>query len=285
VFAGVVLLCSPVRSAKSVPAEAMGGGGRGRHVCAACTTTTSMDKVKTFEAHTDYIRSVAVHPTLPCVPFTSSDDMLIELWDWDKGWACTQLSRATPTTSCRYAAGVPLPLTRLLSTSCIINLHAVGEEARDKDQMAHGMPIWSCWVESNHLLISALCAACYAACLARVVFNPKDTNTFASASLDRTIKVSQPPVCLHCVCHCLGSLQGRTLAPSWYAPGHSMDIDSLCPLAGLSACRPGAWDPRPQLHSGGHGKGVNCLDYFTGGDRPYLLSGSDETVKVQCPLC
>ena len=39
----------------------------------------TMDKVKTFEAHTDYIRCVAAHPTLPYL-LTSSDDMLIKLW-------------------------------------------------------------------------------------------------------------------------------------------------------------------------------------------------------------
>lgn len=28
-------------------------------------------------------------------------------------------------------------------------------------------------------------------------------------------------------------------------------------------------------------KGVNCVDYFTGGDRPYLITGSDDhTAKV-----
>ena len=61
-----------------------------------------------------------------------------------------------------------------------------------------------------------------------VVFNPKDTNTFASASLDRTIKVWNvtSPVC------------NFTLE--------------------------------------GHEKGVNCVDYFTGGDRPYLISGADD---------
>ena len=46
--------------------------------------------MRTFEAHTDYIRSVAAHPVLPCL-LTSSDDMLIKLWDWDKGWACVQV--------------------------------------------------------------------------------------------------------------------------------------------------------------------------------------------------
>ena len=35
-------------------------------------------------------RHIAVHPTLPYI-LTCSDDMLIKLWDWDKGWQCTQI--------------------------------------------------------------------------------------------------------------------------------------------------------------------------------------------------
>ncbi|OAE32528.1 hypothetical protein AXG93_3242s1510 [Marchantia polymorpha subsp. ruderalis] len=67
----------------------------------------------------------------------------------------------------------------------------------------------------------------------QVVFNPKDTNTFASASLDRTIKIWN-----------LGS-------------------------------------PEPNFTLEAHLKGVNCVDYFTGGDRPYLITGSDDqTAKV-----
>lgn len=43
------------------------------------------EKVVSFEAHVDYIRSVAVHASQPLV-LTSSDDMTIKLWDWEKGW-------------------------------------------------------------------------------------------------------------------------------------------------------------------------------------------------------
>lgn len=82
----------------------------------------TMDKVKVFEAHTDYIRCVAVHPTLPYV-LSSSDDMLIKLWDWDKGWMCTQIFEG-----------------------------------------------------HSHYVMQVTC-------------NAKDTNTFASASLDCTVKV------------------------------------------------------------------------------------------------
>eukprot|EP00877_Chromochloris_zofingiensis_P000490 jgi/Chrzof1/10441/UNPLg00368.t1 len=67
----------------------------------------------------------------------------------------------------------------------------------------------------------------------QVTFNPKDTNTFASASLDRTVKVWS-----------LGQ-------------------------------------PTPNFTLEGHEKGVNCVDYFTGGDRPFLISGADDRmVKV-----
>ena len=50
----------------------------------------TLEKVKEFEAHKDYIRCVAVHPTLPYV-LTASDDMVIKLWDWEKDWICTQI--------------------------------------------------------------------------------------------------------------------------------------------------------------------------------------------------
>lgn len=62
----------------------------------------------------------------------------------------------------------------------------------------------------------------------QVTFNPKDTSTFASASLDRTVKV-------------------------W-----------------------SIGQPTPNFTLEGHEKGVNCVDYFSGGDRPYLLSGADD---------
>lgn len=45
-------------------------------------------------------RHIAVHPTLPYV-LTCSDDMLIKLWDWDKGWQCTQVCGAAACRACR----------------------------------------------------------------------------------------------------------------------------------------------------------------------------------------
>ncbi|KAK2184091.1 hypothetical protein NP493_283g04003 [Ridgeia piscesae] len=64
----------------------------------------------------------------------------------------------------------------------------------------------------------------------QIVINPKDNNTFASGSLDRTVKVWQ-----------LGS-------------------------------------STPNFTLEGHEKGVNCVDYYCGGDKPYLISGADDRV-------
>jgi coatomer subunit beta' len=70
-------------------------------------------------------------------------------------------------------------------------------------------------------------------CVMQIVINPNDNNTFASASLDKTVKVWQ-----------LGSNQANFTLE-------------------------------------GHEKGVTCVDYYYGGDKPYLISGSNDlAVKI-----
>ncbi|UYV80691.1 COPB2 [Cordylochernes scorpioides] len=126
----------------------------------------TLERSHTFEAHSDYIRSIVVHPTQPYV-LTSSDDMVIKLWNWEKQWTCSQVFEG----------------------------------------------------HSHYVM--------------QIVINPKDNNTFASASLDRTLKVWQ-----------LGST----------SPNFTLE---------------------------GHEKGVNCVDYYHGGDKPYLISGADDRlVKI-----
>ena len=67
----------------------------------------------------------------------------------------------------------------------------------------------------------------------QVVFNPKDPSTFATASLDETVKV-------------------------W-------SITS----------------PMPNFTLEGHEQGVNSVEYYQGGDKPYIISGSDDrTVRI-----
>lgn len=80
------------------------------------------EKVAQFEAHPDYIRTIAVHPTEPLV-LSGGDDMTVKLWNWEQGWR---------------------------------NTHS--------------------FEGHSHYIMY-------------VAFNPKDPNTFASASLDHTVKI------------------------------------------------------------------------------------------------
>ncbi|RVW41383.1 Coatomer subunit beta'-2 [Vitis vinifera] len=132
---------SPVRSAKFIACKQWVVTGADDKFIRVFDYNTT-EKIAEFEAHTDFIRSVAVHPTLP------------------------------------YVLDMP------------------------------------------HYVM-------------QVAFSPKDANTFASASLDGTIKI-------------------------W----------------NLSS-------PAPDFTLDGHSKGVNCIDYFMRGSKPYLISGSDDhTAKV-----
>jgi len=125
-----------------------------------------MDKIKTFEAHSDYLRWIAIHPVSPYL-ISCSDDMTIKMWDWEKGW-----------------------------------------------ELVHTFEGHSHYVM-------------------QVEFNPKDSSTFASASLDRTVKV-------------------------W-----------------------GITSSHPHFTLEGHERGVNCVSYYPGGDKPYLVSGADDqTVRI-----
>jgi WD40 repeat protein len=79
----------------------------------------TMEREKAFEAHTDYIRSLAVHPSLPYL-LSCSDDMLIKLWDWDKGWACTKSfeGHAHYVMQARARSSCALYVALLLCTCC-----------------------------------------------------------------------------------------------------------------------------------------------------------------------
>ena len=46
---------------------------------------TTSEKIKTINAHADYIRAVIVHPQKPFV-ISCSDDLTIKVWDWEKNW-------------------------------------------------------------------------------------------------------------------------------------------------------------------------------------------------------
>ena len=155
----------PVRCARFVASKQWAVAGSDDMAIRVFNYNTSA-LVTSFEAHADYIRSIAVHPSSPLL-LSSADDMLIKLWDYDHGFATTMVFEG-----------------------------------------------------HSHFVM-------------HVCFNPKDPNTFASASLDRTVKV-------------------------W----------------SLS-------QPTANFTLEGHEKGVNCVAYYPGPDKPYLASGSDDyTVKV-----
>lgn len=120
------------------------------------------EKVAQFEAHPDYIRSIAIHPSRPYI-LTSSDDYTIKLWNWENQWK--------------------------------------------NEQTFEG---------HQHYVMS-------------IAFNPKDLNTFASACLDKTIKVWS-----------LGSK----------LPNYTIFADQS--------------------------KGFNYVDYYPHGDKPYLITASDD---------
>lgn len=82
----------------------------------------TLERIADFEAHSDYIRSIAIHPTKPLF-LTSSDDCTVKLWDWESNF-------------------------KLMMT----------------------------FEGHQHYVM-------------QVVFNPKDPNQFATASLDRSVKI------------------------------------------------------------------------------------------------
>lgn len=43
------------------------------------------EKVHQWEAHADYIRALAVHPT-KSILLSCSDDGTVRSWDWERGW-------------------------------------------------------------------------------------------------------------------------------------------------------------------------------------------------------
>ncbi len=77
-----------------------------------------------------------------------------------------------------------------------------------------------------------------------LAFNPKDSNTFASASIDRTVKV-------------------WTISTSTSASFGSGGV--------------GAANYTLEAHD----KGVNYVEYYHGGDKPYMITcGDDRTIKI-----
>lgn len=129
----------------------------------------TLERVHMFEAHSDYIRCIAVHPTQPYI-LTSSGTLV-------KSWVHLVHSRLSWFTDHKT-------LTFLLKSTCISVCTYV----------------WICFcVCADDMLIKLWdwdkkwsCSQVFEGhthYVMQIVINPKDNNQFASASLDRTIKV------------------------------------------------------------------------------------------------
>jgi WD40 repeat protein len=124
-------------------------------------------KVHAWEAHQDYIRDVAIHPSQPFI-LSSSDDMLIKLWDWDKNWQCTRTFEGH---------------SHYVMKICFNPKVSKGRAALST--LTHPQIRYA--------------LAFLSPSLARPDEHPtQDPNVFASASLDRSIKV-----CSLCWCDCV----------------------------------------------------------------------------------
>lgn len=168
----------------------------------------TQERVNSFDAHSDYIRSIAVHPTQPYI-LTGSDDMLIKLWNWEKNWTCAQVYEG-----------------------------------------------------HTHYVM-------------QVVINPKDNNTFASASLDMTVKVWS-----------LGSGQanftlfGHEKGVNCVDYCHSADKPYL--ISGADDRTVRIWDYQTKScvqNLEGHAQNVTAVSFHP--DLPIIITGSEDgTVRV-----
>jgi len=164
--------------------------------------------VKEWDGHVDYIRCLAVHPSLPYV-LSSSDDMNIKLWDWDKNW--------------------------------MLNKTFEGH---------------------NHYIM-------------QIVFNPKDPSTFATASLDKTVKV-----------------WGLSSSSQFFTlEGHDKGVNCVAyyPRPDKSLIISGSDDQTVKVWDyqnkscvqtlTGHSHNISCLSFHN--NLPIILSGSEDgTVKL-----
>ncbi len=80
---------SPVRSAKFCARKQWVIAGSD-DFCIRVFNYNTLEKVKVFEAHTDYIRCIIVHPSHPYI-ISSSDDTTIRIWDWDNNFNCLKV--------------------------------------------------------------------------------------------------------------------------------------------------------------------------------------------------
>uniref|UniRef100_A0A3Q0R2I5 Coatomer subunit beta' n=1 Tax=Amphilophus citrinellus TaxID=61819 RepID=A0A3Q0R2I5_AMPCI len=187
-----------------------------------------LDIKRRLTARSDRVKSADLHPTEPWMVVSLYSGTVV-VWNHE-----TQVLYALLFSPTCHSSWMPF-LSLVVFFCCDVALLSVNQ--------TEGKLRFLCSVFSDDMLIKLwdwdrkwLCSQVFEGhthYVMQIVINPRDNNQFASASLDRTIKVWQ-----------LGSK----------APNFTLE---------------------------GHEKGVNCIDYYSGGDKPYLISGADDRlVKI-----
>ncbi|KAF0720490.1 Aste57867_283 [Aphanomyces stellatus] len=181
-----------------------------------------LDIKKKLSSRSERVKSVDLHPTEPWV-LSGLYNGTVMLWDYDKQQLVKSFEVSTlPVRNARFIARKQW----LVASSDDLHLRVFNYNTMDKVAAFDAHTDYIRFVEVHPCLKGTDWVFV-------AKFNPKDTNTFATGSLDRTIRV-------------------------W-----------------------GLGSSHPHFALEGHERGVNCIDYYPGGDKPYLISGSDDkTVKV-----
>jgi len=206
-----------------------------------------LDIKKELNSHSDRVKSVDLHPTEPWV-LSCLYDGTMNIYDYSTGTVVKSFEVSDQPVRC----GVFVPRKQWIVCGCddmMIRVYNYNTMEKLQAFEAHMDYIRSISVHptlplvvtaSDDMLIklwdwekgwaTTMIYEGHGHYVMQVLFNPKDPNTFASASLDHTIKV-------------------------W-------SISS----------------PIPNMTLEGHERGVNCIDYYAGPDKPYLCSGGDDQV-------
>ncbi|KAK3118216.1 hypothetical protein QOZ80_9BG0695810 [Eleusine coracana subsp. coracana] len=196
---------NPVYSAKFIEREEWLVAGDGDGTIYVYSYETD-EEVTSIEAHEGDVTSLAVHPTSPFL-LSSSDDRLIKLWDWEKGWECSKTFEG----------------------------------------------------HTNRVT--------------QVIFNPVDTDSFVSASLDRTIRIwntasletktiltDDPLLCVH---NYTSDFRHHLITGSWNGTSQVWDLQTESCVQTLE----------------GHVNRISCV--YRHPELPVVITGSyDGTVRL-----
>jgi coatomer subunit beta' len=215
----------PVRAAAFVPRRQwVVTGADDCHIRVFNVHTLARERA--WEAHADYIRAVAPHPTLPLL-LSASDDMTVKAWDWERGWACTQVRgwKGEEVERKRGGSFFFFSTPRALLACSLSSTPPVLLLTRPPPLSPFSLFFSKVFEGHSHYVMA-------------LAVNPKDPNTFATASLDRTVKVWS-----------LGSP-----VPNFTLEGHAKGVNAV-------AYCPGG--DRPYLISGADDRTARVWDYQT----------------------